>query len=296
MMQPCDKCIVYHCSNPMRYPDMAPSYHPDIIMNSFKTQAISLGVDPTALEGPTARFEFVVEEKSSIDDKIRDKICQYASFNKVDVLFIGSFGTKGQDKPGYATNGLERVGSAAQACVERCCCTVVVLKNCQPDRGQEPAKFMVGVDGSDISHRGFIQGCHLAQRADSLITVTIGENDPARRFRTPLCFRPEMIVERYNELLQDMHMGEARLEHPAPGVSLGKHLCKLAEDPQHNIEANYMIFGSKGLSGRRAALGSIAAFCVKHARCGVIVVKDSSRDLRKAEDLHEKGAGYGEYQ
>lgn len=295
MMQPCDKLIVYHCSNPLRYTDMVASYHPDTIMASFETQAISLGADPADLKGPTARFEFVTEEKTSPDDKIRDKICAYASFNKVDVLFIGSFGAKGQDKPGFvSTNGLERVGASAQACVEKACCTVVVLKNSQPERNGEPARFMVGIDGSDISHRGFLQGCHLAQRADSLITVTIGESDPTKRFRTPLCFRPEIIVERYNELLAEMHMGEARLEYPAAGLSLGKHMCKLAEEDE-NIAANYMIFGSKGLSGRRAALGSIAAYCVKHSRVGVIVVKDSSRDLRKSEALKEKGAGFGEF-
>merc|ERR1711865_524653 len=206
----------------------------------------------------------------------------------------GSFGAKGQDKPGHvSTNGLERVGASAQACVEKACCTVVVLKNGQPERGQESARFLVGVDGSDISHRGFLQACHLAQRADSLITVTIGEPCPQHRQRVPLCFRPNVIQERYNELLAEMHLGEALVETPDRESSLAKHLIKLSEDEK--IAANYLVFGSKGLSGKRAALGSVAAYCVKHARVGVVVIKNSSRDLRPAEQLTNKGAGQGDY-
>merc|ERR1711998_33639 len=98
-----------------------------------------------------------------------------------------------------------------------------------------------------------------------------------------------MIQERYNELLAEMHLGEAMLEYPRPDMSLARHFIEASERP--GIEANYLVFGSKGLSGRRAALGSVAAYCVKHARVGVVVIKDSSRELRPREELMNKGAG-----
>ena len=61
---------------------------------------------------------------------------------------------------------------------------MVVVKNATPERKPgEAARFLVGVDGSDISHKGFLQSSHLAQRADSMITMTIGETDPTRRFK-----------------------------------------------------------------------------------------------------------------
>merc|ERR1719313_529550 len=278
-MMPNDKLIVYHCSNPARYADMSPSFHPDAIMATFESQAISLGHDPASLKGPDASIEFVIEEKQSATDKIRDKITKFASKAKVDVLFLGSFGAKGQDKPGHKQEvGLERVGASAQACIEKATCTCVIVKSQTPKRGDEPARFLVGVDGSDISHKGFLIGCHLAQRSDSLLAMTIGETDPTRRFKVPLCFRPEMIVERYNELLSEMHLGEAMIEYPKPEIGLGRHFIEASE--REGVEANYLIFGSKGLSGRRAALGSVAAYCCKHARVGVIVVKESSRELR----------------
>ena len=125
----------------------------------------------------------------------------------------------------------------------------------------------------------------------------------------PVCFRPEIIVQRYNELLAEMHMGEAMLEYPNHAIGLGRHFIEASE--REEVSAHYLVFGSKvslslccfrqliedvqGLSGGKAALGSVAAYCVKHARVGVMVVKASSRDLRTDEVLNGKGVGHGDY-
>ena len=64
-------------------------------MSTFETQAISMGIDPEQInKGANPQIEFVVEQKQSEDDKIRDKIVNYVSANSVDVLFIGSYGAK----------------------------------------------------------------------------------------------------------------------------------------------------------------------------------------------------------
>jgi len=240
-------------------------------------------------------IEFVVERKTSQEDKIRDKIRNYAAQNEVDVLFIGSFGAKGQDKPGHTQeSGLERVGASAQACIEQATCTTVIVKGSTPKRAVgDGAVFLVGVDGSDISHQGFLQACHLAQPEDTVLAMTIGETDVTRRFKLPVCFRPEIIVQRYNELLTDMHMGKALLEYPQNNTGLGRHFVGISE--KEAIAANYLVFGSKGLSGGKAALGSVAAYCVKHARVGVIVIKTSSRILRTDEVLKNKGLMKGQF-
>ena len=74
---------------------MSPNFHPDHILSTFETQAISMGVDPEQInKGDNPQIEFVTEQKTSQEDKIRDKIVNYVSANKVDVLFIGSYGAK----------------------------------------------------------------------------------------------------------------------------------------------------------------------------------------------------------
>ena len=41
-----------------------------------------------------------------------------------------------------------------QACIQQARCTAVILKNSTPVREVgEPTRFLIGVDGSDISHQ-----------------------------------------------------------------------------------------------------------------------------------------------
>ena len=81
--------------------------------------------------------------------------------------------------------------------------------------------------------------------------------------------------------------GEAHLERCPSGMSIPTKFLKLAEEHQ----AHFLVFGSKGLSGSYAALGSVANSCIRKAKGGVVVVKLSSRDLRPAESLDGKGIG-----
>jgi len=78
---------------------------------------------------------------------------------------------------------------------------------------------------------------------------------------------------------------EALLERCPSGMSIPSKFIKVAEEK----DVTFLVFGSKGLSGSSATLGSVANMCVKKAPCGVVVVKLSSRDLRPDETLEGKG-------
>jgi len=95
-----------------------------------------------------------------------------------------------------------------------------------------------------------------------------------------------VIQERYTEELAAMgYPGPALLERCPSGMSVPTKFIKLAGE----TGAHFLVLGSKGLSGSHAALGSVANACIRKAKCGVVVVKLSSRDLRPAEHLGMKG-------
>jgi len=50
-----DEIILYHVTNPGRYPQMAPVYHPDAIKAAFETEAIKADINMTH------KVEFVCE-------------------------------------------------------------------------------------------------------------------------------------------------------------------------------------------------------------------------------------------
>lgn len=284
MMQKGDMLVVYHCSNPGRYKEKAASFDPGVIKSNFETQAIKADI------AFKYRIDYVFEDKQSPSDKIRDKIIKHSTENHVDVLVLGSYGSKGCTNSKY---GADRVGSSAFEAVRNSKCTTVLVKPSTqvPDvtepGNDERASFLCGVDGSDIAHQGFLQAAHLCQRADRLVTLTLGESIPSRSSKVPLCFRPEVIQERYSEELQIMGFedSEAVLERCPPGMSVPTKFIKAAEEK----EITFLVFGSKGLSGSSATLGSVANMCIKKAPCGVVVIKLSSRDLRPAESLERKG-------
>jgi len=280
MLQKGDMLLVYHCSNPGRYKEMAPAFQPDCIKGAFESEAIKADICFNH------RIDYVFETKQSPTDKIRTKILTYAHKNKVDVLVLGSYGSKSRESE---DEGVEYVGTSAIEAVQNAHCTTVLVKNTTnvPDyKDATPASFLVGVDGSDIAHQGFLQAAHLCQRKDRLVTLTLGETIPTRSSKVPLCFRPEIIQERYTEELQLLGYGqEAVLERCPSGMSIASKFIKNAEER----DISFLVFGSVGLSGRQAQLGSVAKRCVEKAKCGVIVVKLSSRDLRPAESLEHKG-------
>eukprot|EP00656_Telonema_subtile_P057389 TRINITY_DN9422_c0_g1_i1.p1 TRINITY_DN9422_c0_g1~~TRINITY_DN9422_c0_g1_i1.p1 ORF type:complete len:325 (-),score=91.91 TRINITY_DN9422_c0_g1_i1:65-1039(-) len=294
MLQRNDKLIVYHCSNPGRYAEMAPCFHPDVIMSKFETEAIKYGMDPSLINaGANPTIEMVIEEKQHPSDRIRDKIVQFVSAQQIDVLFLGTFGAKGQDKPGAVNKeGLERVGSSAQAAVERAWSSVVIIHSRVPARmpGSQ-ARFLVAVDGSDLSHKGLMAACHLAQPADTVLAMVLSRDDSTGY--VPMCFRPEAIAERYTELLSEEYKLGSTLLESTGRKSVGRYLVDAAE--REDVHASYLVLGSRGMSSREAYLGSVAKFCMQHVRVNMVVVKEQSSELRPQEDLTLKGAvGEGE--
>eukprot|EP00658_Telonema_sp_P-2_P033328 TRINITY_DN24485_c0_g1_i1.p1 TRINITY_DN24485_c0_g1~~TRINITY_DN24485_c0_g1_i1.p1 ORF type:complete len:354 (+),score=88.05 TRINITY_DN24485_c0_g1_i1:131-1192(+) len=302
MRQPGDRMVVYHCANPFKYPDPDSVYLPDKIVESFKQEAVSHGIDPLDMAGEDPLVEFIVETKETPEHKVRDKIVEYSRAAAVDVLFLGAWGIKGMAKPGQAPleEGQEREGSSAQAAVETAPCTVVVVKlGSFVRRPGQDARFMVAVDGSPISYRALMQTCHLCQSGDEVVAVTIGEHSSESQL--PPERKPEMIVERCHQILEcEFHLGKAIMAPPDPDCNVGQQILDLSG--REDIAATYLVIGSSGASLGLGAfvmqtdnqfgapyLGSVAQFCVRHARLGVVVVKERSRDLRPTERLVNKG-------
>ena len=82
-----DEIILFHVTNPGRYPDMSANFHPDSIKASFETEAIKADINMTH------KMEFVCEEKHEGGKRIREMIRDYAEHH-ADVVVLGSFGAK----------------------------------------------------------------------------------------------------------------------------------------------------------------------------------------------------------
>jgi len=147
MMQKGDMLVVYHCSNPGRYKSMAPIYDPKVILAGFSTEAIKHDI------AFSHRIDYIHEDKQCASDKIRTKLLEYAAAHHVDVLVLGSYGAKG-----IGNRGVEHIGSTAIEAVTNARMTAVVVKPTSViPQGEETASYLVAVDGSDISHQGFLQ-------------------------------------------------------------------------------------------------------------------------------------------
>jgi len=159
LMRKDDKLIVYHVTNPGRYKDMAPSFQPDVIKSSFETEAIKADI------AMTHTVEYVVEEKKDESDKVRNKIRDYASSN-ADVVVLGSFGHKSHSKvDDEHKDSFSKIGSTTSTVTSGCDAAVVVLKRSTCDLKVKGCnRYCVAVDGSELAHAAFVEGCTFMKR------------------------------------------------------------------------------------------------------------------------------------
>jgi len=274
-----DTMWAYHVTNPGRYKDMPLNYQPDTLKNNFESLSIREEVSDCV------NVNWMCEEKASVDSKVRDMICSFAHKKTADVLILGAYGTKGkQTWSGKSTGDRDKLGSAAYNAVHTSFCTCVIIKN---DNGiavnteaaaKQHLKYMACVDGSDLAHDGYKVAAGLARRDfDPVVACTL--ETPQSINHIPHCFRPDIIVERYteaNQMYVTPGMGEV-LAIQRNRMSVPKQLCDVAD----TSGAVFIAFGSQGLSGGKAAMGSVANYALKKGHCCVIIVKANEHGCKQ---------------
>lgn len=178
-------------------------------------------------------------------------------------------------------SGLRRwlLGSVAEHVVRAAPCSVLVVREGDPDRGFE--RIVVGSDFSAAADAGLTQALAIARPGAAI--------DLVHCFQVPLLgLRDDpdaALVPGYehlrDELLADAHKrGDAALAaHGNSSATLRYHLveqspreavCDLAEQ----VQADLVVVGSHGHRGlRRVLLGSVAEAVVRHAPCSVLVAR-----------------------
>jgi nucleotide-binding universal stress UspA family protein len=151
--------------------------------------------------------------------------------------------------------------------------------------------FIVATDGSDLAIRAGALGLSLTRPADKVLVVSAADivdpsladdatghasssmthEDVEANHREVRAQARAAVEETAEELRHAESVGE-RLELLVIDGEPGPALCRLAAD----VGASALIVGSRGRGGlRRALLGSVSDYIVRHAPCSVIVSRDA---------------------
>jgi nucleotide-binding universal stress UspA family protein len=152
-----------------------------------------------------------------------------------------------------------------------------------------PAKILLATDGSEDAKLAVRTAVELAQKTSSqLHVVYVGAEG---FYETPLVeFAPSeatQIAREYPDLVSDIERTERELLDEevekvllAGGTVTQAHLSMGKAAPEivvvaEEIEAGLIVMGSTGQGDiRRALLGSVSEFVVKHAHCPILVVRE----------------------
>jgi nucleotide-binding universal stress UspA family protein len=138
---------------------------------------------------------------------------------------------------------------------------------------------IVASDGSALALQSAAAGLAILQPTDKVIVITVVDGtypslteddlgNEARSAKNSANLRDERMAEGQRVLDQTaaaMNRNiETRLVEGSPGIAI----CELAKE----MSADAVVIGSHGHSGvRRALLGSVADYVVRHAPCPVVV-------------------------
>jgi nucleotide-binding universal stress UspA family protein len=147
--------------------------------------------------------------------------------------------------------------------------------------------FLVGTDGSDLAIRAALEGLSLTRPPDTVLLVAVADlldssladdaTGHASASMTPdeldahnqrISAEGHAAAEKTADALRDLPSMPASLDTLVVNGDPGPALCRLAAD----VGASALIVGSRGRGGlKRALLGSVSDYVVRHAPCSVIV-------------------------
>ena len=147
--------------------------------------------------------------------------------------------------------------------------------------------FLVGTDGSDLAIWAAVEGLSLTRPPETVLLVAVANlldsslaedaTGHASASMTPdeleshnqrITAEGRAAAEKTAQALRDLPSIPASLDTLVVNGDPGPTLCRLAAD----VGASALIVGSRGRGGlKRALLGSVSDYVVRHAPCSVIV-------------------------
>ena len=151
--------------------------------------------------------------------------------------------------------------------------------------------LLVATDGSDLAIRAAVEGVSLTRPADRVLVVAVADlldaslaedaTGHAAASMTPdeleshnrgITAEGRAAVDATAEALRVVTSMPARVDTMVVDGDPGRALCRVAAD----VGATAVIIGSRGRGGlKRALLGSVSDYVVRHAPCSVIVSRET---------------------
>lgn len=242
--------------------------------------------------GPKSELLTVHEKEGAEAGKISNRIIEFASFSRADVLVMGSMGVKEASSTTYKRTTL---GSSAHLAALSAPCSVVLIR---PGYRVDPklrSVFMVAMDGSQHAYHA-LQLCSDWARYDKDEVV-------CHVFGPPEFTQP--IEEHCTGLLQKL-MSVSKVEYAVIPTELeseadviGDELAETARQCRFRQQA-FLVFGACGrqsedvkspeasptASGSTTTLGHVARWCICEAQCSLIIARiKAEEDAPQPESL-----------
>ncbi len=148
-----------------------------------------------------------------------------------------------------------------------------------------PTSILLPTDGSEEAELALRTAADLAKSTSSELHVTyVFPTEVEMPYPNPITSRPADVLQR--ELEQAMQQAQSFLDQQAErieseGVSVVEtHLRRGRPDRElvqrsDELGTGLIVMGSRGLGGvRRALMGSVSDYVVRHAHCPVMIVRE----------------------
>ncbi|MFZ0251428.1 MAG: universal stress protein [Acidimicrobiales bacterium] len=142
--------------------------------------------------------------------------------------------------------------------------------------GEDPAKiqkFVVGVDGSDGSGKALDWAVAEAIRSQASLELVTAWMFPMA-LGYVFAKTPDEVRQQVQRIAD---MSVAHVEAAAPGVAVRSVLREAEAGPalvELSTGADLLVVGSRGHGGfRELLLGSVGAYCARHAHCPIVIVR-----------------------
>eukprot|EP01124_Arcella_intermedia_P031771 TRINITY_DN725_c0_g1_i1.p1 TRINITY_DN725_c0_g1~~TRINITY_DN725_c0_g1_i1.p1 ORF type:complete len:202 (+),score=40.37 TRINITY_DN725_c0_g1_i1:257-862(+) len=167
--------------------------------------------------------------------------------------------------------------------------------------GASQAKFLVGVDGSKQSINAIHKAKHLMKAADTAFLIHVMEPVEIGKFKDSTLIDPAILAANEakrksvqllkQQIEKDLKKSEKQqFTWVSKEGKPGDEICKFI----YENSIDYLVMSDRGLDDpKRFFLGSICNFCVHHAPCSVIIVKDEAaarNDYFRKEDEDDSGS------
>jgi nucleotide-binding universal stress UspA family protein len=143
-----------------------------------------------------------------------------------------------------------------------------------------PTRILLATDGSEKAELAALGAVDLADATDSeLHVVHVGVVPIFLKSYPGTLGYERRLYEQIEEMSRELLRKQSWWVKAAGGTVAGTHLRMGAVDLEivalaEELQADLIVMGSRGLGGvRRALMGSVSDFVVRHAHCPVLVVR-----------------------